>query len=120
MASRGYVNAKFGHEMFGKCFNKFSGSSPVTISGASIIDAHVKVVVRHVRIETRVTERDLITENVIRGHVGETHPHLVFNFNVKIDGTVTKFDVTKLKLSGCEVKLLGKWYHNEIGRSAEY
>ena len=67
-----------------------------------------KVVVRNVRIETRVTKRDLVTQHVIRGHVGERHPHLVFNFNVKIDGTVKKFDINKLKLSGCELQLLGR------------
>ena len=37
-----------------------------------------------------------------------TQPHLVFNFNIKVDGTVVNFDVTKLKLSGCELKLLGE------------
>jgi len=103
----GYVNAKFGHEMFGKCFSKFSGSSPISMSGSAAVDAHVKVVVRNVRIETRVTKRDLVTQHVVRGHVGEQHPHLVFNFNVKIDGTVKKFDINKLKLSGCELQLLG-------------
>ena len=102
------MNAKFGHNMFGKCFSKFSGSSPLTISGAGQMDAHVKVVVRHVRLETRVVKQDLFSEHVIRGHVGETHPHLVFNFNVKVDGTIVDFDIRKLKLSGCELRILGK------------
>ena len=72
------------------------------------MDAHVKVVVRHVRLETRVVKQDLFSEHVIRGHVGETHPHLVFNFNVKVDGTIVDFDIRKLKLSGCELRILGK------------
>ena len=108
----GHINAKFGHEMFGKCFSKFSGSSPYSLAGSAVVDAHVKVVVRHVRIETRaVKARDLLSPvlaSYTRHHVGETQPHLVFNFNIKVDGTVVNFDVTKLKLSGCELKLLGE------------
>ena len=108
----GHVNAKFGHEMFGKCFSKFSGSSPYSLAGSAVVDAHVKVVVRHVRIETRaVKSRDLLSPllgSYTRNHVGSSQPHLVFNFNIKVDGTVVNFDVTKLKLSGCELKLLGE------------
>jgi len=111
VATSGHVNAKFGHEMFGKCFSKFSGSSPYSLAGSAVVDAHVKVVVRHVRIETRVVKsRDLLSPllgSYTRHHVGSTQPHLVFNFNIKVDGTVVNFDVTKLKLSGCELKLLG-------------
>ena len=124
VATSGHINAKFGHKVFGKCFSKFSGSSPYSLAGAAVVDAHVKVVVRRVRIETRaVRARDLLTPLLARGRVGEPLPHLVFNFNIKVvtmmmvimmviiiikvDGTVVNFDVTKLKLSGCELKLLG-------------
>ena len=74
-----------------------------------MVDAHVKVVVRHVRLETRVVKQDLVTQHLIRGHLGETQPHLVFNFNINVDGTVNKFDVHKLKLTGCAVQLLGRF-----------
>jgi len=108
VATSGHINAKFGHKVFGKCFSKFSGSSPYSLAGAAVVDAHVKVVVRRVRIETRaVRARDVLTPLLARGRVGEPLPHLVFNFNIKVDGTVANFDVTKLKLSGCELKLLG-------------
>ena len=95
--------------MFGKCFLKFSGSSPLQMAGTAVVDAHVKVVVRHVRLETRVVKQDLVTQHLIRGHLGETQPHLVFNFNINVDGTVNKFDVHKLKLTGCAVQLLGRF-----------
>ena len=95
--------------MFGKCFLKFSGSSPLQMAGTAVVDAHVKVVVRHVRLETRVVKQDLVTQHLIRGHLGETQSHLVFNFNINVDGTVNKFDVHKLKLTGCAVQLLGRF-----------
>lgn len=106
------MNAKFGHNMFGKCFPKFAGSSPISLSGSAVVEAHTKVVVRHVRLETRVVKHDLVSEHVVRGHVGETHPHLVFNFDIKVDGTVTHFDINKLKLTGCELRLLGNLLKN--------
>ena len=109
VAVTGHVSARFGHRVFGKCLAKFSGSSPISVSGRAVVEAAMKVVVRHARLETRVTRPGLVTDHValLRGHVGEAQPHLVFNFDIKIDGTVTHFDVTKLKLSGCELQLLG-------------
>ena len=110
VAVTGHVSARFGHRVFGKCLAKFSGSSPISVAGRAVVEAAMKVVVRHARLETRVTRPGLVTDHValLRGHVGEAQPHLVFNFDIKIDGTVTHFDVTKLKLSGCELQLLGR------------
>ena len=83
------------------------------MTGRALVDADIKVVVRRVRIETRRTAPSLVTDIVNSNNnnnikLGQTLPHLVFNFKLKIDGTVKDFDVNNLKLSGCELKLLGE------------
>ena len=73
------------------------------------MDADIKVIVRRVRIETR-TVRPSIVSNIINNlQYGQSLPHLVFNFWLKIDGTVRTFDLKKLKLSGCELQVLGEF-----------
>ena len=83
------------------------------MTGRALVDADIKVIVRRVRIETRRTAPSLVTDIVNSNNnnnikLGQTLPHLVFNFKLKIDGTVKDFDVNNLKLSGCELKLLGE------------
>ena len=73
-----------------------------------MVDADIKVIVRRVRIETRPTTASLITDINNNVKLGQNLPHLVFNFKLKIDGTVRNFDLKNLKLSGCELKLLGE------------
>ena len=105
-----YFFLQFGHEIFGRCLTKFSGHSPVKVSGRALVDADIKVIVRRVRIETR-TVRPSIVSNLIKNlQYGQSLPHLIFNFWLKIDGTVRTFDLNKLKLSGCELQVLGKTF----------
>ena len=102
---------QFGHEIFGRCFTKFSGHSPVKVSGRALVDADIKVIVRRVRVETRTVRPSVITNILNNVRLGQSLPHLVFNFWLKIDGTVRSFDLKKLKLSGCEVQVLGEVLH---------
>ena len=71
------------------------------------MDADIKVIVRRVRIETRTVRPSFITNIINNVRLGQSLPHLVFNFWLKIDGTVRTFDLKKLKLSGCELQVLG-------------
>ena len=66
------------------------------------------MIVRRVRIETRIVRPSLLTNFIKNLHYGQSLPHLVFNFWLKIDGTVRNFDLKQLKLSGCELQVLGK------------
>jgi len=104
----GSVNAKIGHEMFGKCLPKLSGASPLRIKGNAMGNAFAKVIVKNVRLETRKTLFSPILSNVFRDiNLGVKRPHLVFNFHIKLDGTIANFDISQLQLSGCEFSVLG-------------
>ena len=111
LKSKTLIFLQFGHEIFGRCLTKFSGHSPVQVSGRALVDADIKVIVRRVRIETRPVQQSFVTDIVNNVQPGRSLPHLVFNFWLKIDGTVRTFDLKKLKLSGCELQVLGQWTH---------
>lgn len=38
---------------------------------------------------------------------GVIRPHIVFTFNIKLEGSITHFDLSSLNLSGCKFQLLG-------------
>ena len=80
------------------------------VSGRALVDADIKVIVRRVRIETRTVSPSIVSNLIRNLQYGQSLPHLVFNFWLKIDGTVRTFDLNKLKLSGCELQVLGKTF----------
>lgn len=69
--------------------------------------AYAKVVVSAVKLEVRPTAPLPVLGNLLRLQLGVERPHLVFTFAIKLDGTLHKFDISSMKLSGCEFKILG-------------
>ena len=69
--------------------------------------AFAKVLVSSVRLEVRRTTPTPFLGNVLNVTLGKETPHLVFTFNVRLDGTLHSLDISNLKLKGCEIKFLG-------------
>ena len=105
---QGHLNTKIGHQVWGKCLPKFSADSPFTIQGNAMGTAFAKVIVKNIRLETRYTVYNPILSNIFKGtQPGVQRPHLIFKFHIKLDGTVEKFNLSMLKLDGCEISVLG-------------
>ena len=105
---QGNLKASVGREMFGKCLPKFSVDSPLRLRGKGVGDVFAKVSVHSVRLETRTTQQIPIVGRFLPDiPTGVQRPHLVFKFNIKVDGTVRKFDISRFKLTGCNFSFLG-------------
>jgi len=116
---QGGLQASIGTQIMGKCFQKLIVDSPVTVSGAGVGDVFAKVTVYSVRLETRTTR----TQNIpLLGRflpnitAGIQKPHLVFKYGIKLAGTIAKFDISRLDLTGCRFKFLGikMFYHCDL------
>ena len=103
----GSFRTSIGRKLFGQCINKFSGSFPMKARGKARGHAFAKVLVSSVRLEVRPTASTPVLGNIFNVTIGEERPHLVFNFNVRLDGTLHSLDISHLKLTGCEIKFLG-------------
>ena len=95
-----------GKWMFGRCISQFSGSSPVRIQGRAYGHVFAKVVSDSVRLEVRRTSPNPLLGNFIHVPYGVERPHLVFTFNIQLDGTLHSFD-SNFKMKGCQFKILG-------------
>ena len=95
-----------GKWMFGRCIPQFSGSSPVRIQGRAYGHVFAKVVSDSVRLEVRRTAPNPILGNFIHVPYGVQRPHLVFTFNIRLDGTLHSFD-SNFKMKGCQFKVFG-------------
>ena len=103
----GSFRSSVGKHMFGQCITKLSGASPMRVRGSAYGHAYAKVVVSGVRLEVRPTAANPLLGNVLNLELGRERPHLVFTFDVKLDGTLHKFHMDSLQLTGCEFKILG-------------
>jgi len=103
----GSFRTSIGRRLFGQCINKFSGSFPMKARGKATGHAFAKVLVSSVRLEVRRTTPTPFLGNVLNVTLGVERPHLVFTFNVRLDGTLHSLDISNLKLTGCEIKFLG-------------
>ena len=103
----GSFRTSIGRRLFGRCVNKFSGSFPMKARGKATGHAFAKVLVSSVRLEVRRTTPTPFLGNVLNVTLGKETPHLVFTFNVRLDGTLHSLDISNLKLKGCEIKFLG-------------
>ena len=99
--------SSLGRELFGRCITKLSATTPMRVRGKAYGHAYAKVVVTGVRLEVRPTAPAPVIGNFLNVKLGVDRPHLVFTFNIKMDGTLHKFDIKKLELTGCEFKILG-------------
>jgi len=95
-----------GKWMFGRCIPQFSGSSPVRIQGRAYGHVFAKVVSDSVRLEVRRTAPNPLLGNFIHVPYGIQRPHLVFTFNIRLDGTLHSFD-SNFKMKGCQFKIFG-------------
>jgi hypothetical protein len=95
-----------GKWMFGRCIPQFSGSSPVRIQGRAYGHVFAKVVSDSVRLEVRPTAPNPLLGNFVHVPYGVQRPHLVFTFNIRLDGTLHSFD-SNFKMKGCQFKVFG-------------
>jgi len=108
MSLAGSVRTSIGQEIFGKCFNKFTGSSPVQMTGKGYGTMYAKVLVSNVKLEKRPTHLNPVLGQLGFGvDDGAERLHLVFTFNIKVDGQLNDVDLSSLKLSGCKFRVLG-------------
>lgn len=96
-----------GKEVFGRCMSHLSASSPVRVHATAYGHMFARVVADTVRLEERYTAPNPLLGNFIHIPLGVKRPHLVFTFNIRMDGTLHKVHVDKLKLNGCKFKILG-------------
>jgi len=107
---KGGLRFSLGQPLFGKCINKVSTDLPLDLSGLGVVEVNVAVVVTSVRIQDRVVSADILPgfrNPVSNLQVGQVRPHLIFGYRLELRGRIVNLKINKLKLSGCEIKLLG-------------
>lgn len=71
---------------------------------------NVRVAATNVRLEKRNTTGEPFLPFPapnLNLRAGFLAPHLVFNFNLHLDGKLINLDISSLKVTGCEVKVMG-------------
>ena len=86
-------SSSLGRHLFGRCITKLSATTPMRVRGKAYGHAYAKVVVTGVRLEVRPTEPAPVIGNFLNVKLGVDRPHLVFTFNIKLDGTLHKFNI---------------------------